>query len=201
MNIDKAIEKAKKHIPGIQDSRVECAVLVALNRRGDSWEILYETRAMHIEHQPGEVCFPGGKMEGNETAAQCAIRETWEELGIPASAIEVIAELDYPMHSRGFPVYPILAKVTGKGTHWDHINADEVAETFQVPVSFFEQNPPLVWNFPSVSQLPEDFPYELLHISRDYPWTRKGEVAAYIYEGYPIWGLTARIVRNIFGHY
>ena len=197
------LEQWRDHVPALMGSRSSYAVLVpVMCEPGKEPTILFETRARTLRHQPGEVCFPGGRREGNESYVECALRETWEELGIPASAIEVVGQLDFLNHSRGFLVYPILGKVTGRGIHWDHVNADEVAEVFEVPVSFFEENEPQVWTYPLVPQFPEDFPFELLEVPRDKPWRERSmDVPVYLYEGHVIWGLTARIVRDMFGHY
>lgn len=194
------LEQWRDHVPGLMGARSSYAVLVPIMcEEGKEPTILFETRARTLRHQPGEVCFPGGRREGDETYVQCALRETEEELGIPPSAIEVVGQADFLPHARGFLVYPILGKVTGRGIHWDHVNADEVAEVFEVPVSFFEENAPQVWTYPLVPQFPEDFPYELLEVSRDNPgWERPGEVPVYLYEGHVIWGLTARILRHLF---
>ena len=194
------LEQWQDHVPGLMGARSSYAVLVPfLCEEGKEPTILFETRARTLRHQPGEVCFPGGRREGDETYVQCALRETEEELGIPSTAIEVVGQADFLLHSRGFLVYPILGKVTGRGIHWDHVNADEVAEVFEVPVSFFEENEPQVWTYPLVPQFPDDFPYELLEVPRGQPWKERSmDVPVYLYEGHVIWGLTARILRHLF---
>ena len=53
-------------------------------------EILFEVRAAGLRHQPGEVCFPGGKIEKGEGAREAAARETCEELCLDRSGIEIL---------------------------------------------------------------------------------------------------------------
>ena len=83
------------HVPKVQDVTGEYAVLVPLVERPEGLCLLYEVRADTLGRQPGEVCFPGGRLEPGEDAVSCALRETWEELGIPRPAVEVVAELDW----------------------------------------------------------------------------------------------------------
>ena len=76
------------HVPKVQDVTGEYAVLVPLVERPEGLCLLYEVRADTLGRQPGEVCFPGGQLEPGEDAVSCALRETWEELGIPRPAGE-----------------------------------------------------------------------------------------------------------------
>lgn len=195
------LERWRGRVPGLMGARSAYAVLVpVVCEPGREPALLFEVRAGTLRRQPGEVCFPGGKMEPGETPVQCALREAEEELGIPPAAVEVVGELDFIAHQSGFLMYPVLGRVEGRGPEGERINAAEVAESFLVPLSFFEKNPPELWTYPLIPQIPDDFPYERLGIPRDYPWrSGRGEVPVYLYEGHTIWGLTARIVRHLFG--
>lgn len=194
------VECWRNHVPGLQQSKTPYAVLVpVVYESGKEPALLFEVRSHQLRRQPGEVCFPGGRMEPGETPIECALREAWEELGIPAEAVEVIGTMDFIANRSGFLLYPILAKVMGCGMEQERINPREVDHTFTVPVSFFEQTAPELWNYPLVAQIPADFPYERTGIARDYPWKGdQAEVAFYFYENYTIWGLTAGIVRQLF---
>ena len=93
------------------DAGSRYAVLVPLVERDGELYVLYEVRAAKMRRQPGEVCFPGGRIEGAETPEQCALRETQEELGIPSSAIQILGRLDFIAHRANFIMYPILGLV------------------------------------------------------------------------------------------
>ena len=57
------------HVPKVQDVTREYAVLVPLVECPEGPSLLFEVRAETLDHQPGEVCFPGGGLEPGETAA------------------------------------------------------------------------------------------------------------------------------------
>ena len=89
--------------------------------------LLYETRAETlVGHQPGEVCFPGGRREKGEKPVDTALRETWEELGIPAEAIEVLAPLDVVQDISDRVIYPFLAAIRPEGVEKLRESASEV---------------------------------------------------------------------------
>ena len=77
------------HVPGLLGARHSYAVLCPLVERPDGLHLLFEVRSAALHRQPGEVCFPGGRMEAGETPEQCALRETEEELAIPRQEVEV----------------------------------------------------------------------------------------------------------------
>ena len=83
------------HVPGLLGATAAYAVLVPVAETAEGLSLLYEVRSPALHHHSGEVCFPGGRMEPGETPQSCALRETWEELGIPRPAVEVVAELDW----------------------------------------------------------------------------------------------------------
>ena len=63
----------------------ESAVLLPLRQGPEGWEILFEVRSAAIKWQPGDICFPGGhKEKGDADFVATALRETEEELAIPA---------------------------------------------------------------------------------------------------------------------
>ena len=74
----------------------------------------------------------------------------------------------------------------------------EVADVFTVPLAFFQKTSPEVYQYDLLPQVPADFPYEAVGISRDYPWASgQVEVPVWYWQGHAIWGMTARIVRDI----
>ena len=178
---------------GIQGAVGEYAILVPLVQWEGKLCLLFETRAETlVGHQPGEVCFPGGRMEPGETPRQCALRETREELGIPAERIELLGDLDFLyLRSEGL-MYPVLARLDPAAPL--RPSPDEVRDTFTVPLSFLRAHPPAIYRYPLRPEIGADFPYDKVGAAADYPW-QAGHMEVPVYEGlpYPLWGLTARI--------
>ena len=76
------LEKLKNHkstLIGIEELR-KYAVCIPLMPGPDGYEVLFEVRSANVKSQPGDVCFPGGRMEPGETPDETAVRETMEEL-------------------------------------------------------------------------------------------------------------------------
>lgn len=186
------------HTPGLLDGRQSYAVLVPLVERSDGLHVLYEVRALTLRRQPGEVCFPGGHIETGEGPEQCALRETFEELGIPEEKIRVLGRMDFVAHRANFIMYPILAVISGETA--DHMapNPAEVGETFEVPLSHLLETDPIEYDYELIPSPARNFPYELLNIPKDYKWQRGREnVPVYPWQGHAIWGLTGRITRHL----
>lgn len=183
--------------PGLMGARHSYAVLCPLVEKEDGPHLLFEVRAAGLR-QGGEVCFPGGRMEAGETPEQCALRETQEELSIPAETVTLLGRTDFICNQRGFLLCPVLGLVSPDGMAALRPSADEVAETFTVPLDFFRTTPPQVYTYDLLPHVPEDFPYEAVGISREYPWAAgQVEVPVWQYEGHAIWGMTARIAQHL----
>ena len=197
MDMEKLEVHLKQRTPGLMDATGRFAVLVPLVRREDGLCLLYEVRSPGIA-QPGEVCFPGGKMEPGESPEQCALRETWEELGIPEQAVRVLGHLDFLAHRSGLIMYPVLGLVENEAVEGLRASPEEVAETFLVPLEHLKSAQPLEYSYELKAQMPEDFPYEQLGITPDYNWRSGRERGAvYPWEGHAIWGLTGKITRHL----
>lgn len=174
------------------------AVLVPLVEWAGDLYLLFEVRARTMHRQPGETCFPGGRMESGETPEDCALRETWEELGVPADQLRPLGRLEPLRHQAGFVTYPVVAQMDAGAVLNMSANPEEVAETFLVPMDFFRQTPPEVHTFPLRPEVGEDFPYDRIGFPQGYPWKGgRAEIPIWNFKAHPIWGLTARVVREL----
>ncbi|MDO4552201.1 MAG: CoA pyrophosphatase [Bacillota bacterium] len=183
--------------PGPQNVRSRYAVLAPLvEKEGGELQLLFEVRADTLDRQPGEVCFPGGRIEPGESREECVLRETREELGIPEKAVRIIGPLDYIQHTANFMMYPLLGLVEAEAAAAVKPNPAEVKETFLVPLSFFEKTPPEIYHYELIPRPEENFPDARLGFPDGYPWQQgRRSVPIYEYEGHVIWGLTGHIVR------
>ena len=195
-----ALERTMRtRTPGVLGASRGYAMLVPLVEREGGFHLLYEVRARTLRRQPGEVCFPGGRMEPGETPEECALRETWEELGIPPERVKLLGRLDFIAHRTNSVMWPILGVVDGGAVSPRlHPNPAEVEEYFFIPLAHLLETEPIEYTYELVPTPAENFPYELIGIPRDYPWQRGREnVPVYPWQGRAVWGVTGRITRSL----
>lgn len=172
------------------------AVLLPIMEIDGEPHILFEARSMSLRRQPGDICFPGGRMDPSDPSAKhCAIRETMEEIGVAAKSIENIQQLDYIVSDFGRVIYPFAGVIPGSAPI--RPNPAEVAETFTVPLQFFLEHEPKR-HLVKLQAIPDkDFPYDLIIGGKDYDWqVRHIEELFYQYKDRVIWGLTAKILHH-----
>jgi 8-oxo-dGTP pyrophosphatase MutT (NUDIX family) len=176
--------------------------MLPLVEKDGSLNVLYELRAKSLDVQPGEVSFPGGGIEAGETPSETALRETVEELGLPAGAIEIISELDYLITYRNLTIFCFLGVIEADALKKASPNTDEVEECFLVPLSWLLENDPETYTNRVISEPAADMPLEKLAPHGGYNWS-EGTSAVPVYT-WPdpesgkeriIWGMTARLTQ------
>lgn len=123
--------------PGMRprDDLTPAAVLVPLVDRPGGLTVLLTQRTAHLNDHAGQISFPGGRVEAEDPSHEAAaLRETEEEVGLPADRIELIGTLDHYIVRSGYRVTPVVGFVNPPF----EVRADpfEVAEVFEVPLSF-----------------------------------------------------------------
>ncbi|CNJ95469.1 nudix hydrolase YeaB [Yersinia mollaretii] len=152
------------------------AVLIPIICRPEP-TLLLTRRSNHLRKHAGQVAFPGGKADPEDSSLiETALREAEEEVAIPASAVHVLGQLAPLDSSSGYQVTPIVGLVPDNIAF--HGNEDEVAGLFEMPL------------------------HEALSLSRYYSLDiHRGGVNHRVYlswyERQFVWGLTAAIIRRL----
>ena len=116
----------------LPEGRVLKPAAVLIGVLGD--EVILTKRASHLKHHPGQVAFPGGKVDATDahpTAA--ALREAHEEIGLDPHSVTVLADLPSHETVTGYQITPILARIERDFTPIPE--PGEVAEVFRVPLA------------------------------------------------------------------
>ena len=198
MEPEKILEKVKGRVPEVLGNRdfSKFAILLPLIEKEDGVHILFEVRSFEMRRQPGEICFPGGRIDrGDEDEEETALRETMEELGIRKEAIGNVFPLDYIVSPFGMIVYSFAGFIDPEADFKP--NPPEVDSVFTVPLQFFLDNEPRVYRIDFDIQPEESFPYDLIAGGENYNWrARQVDEFFYLYEDRVIWGLTAKILMH-----
>jgi 8-oxo-dGTP pyrophosphatase MutT (NUDIX family) len=139
--------------------------------------VLLTQRAQHLPNHPGQISFPGGKIEKFDAdPLAAALRETQEEIGLDSGFIEPLGYLDLYMTTQGYRIVPVVARV--KPGFALTLNAGEVDHVFEVPLAFLMDQT------------------NVQRHARDWNGMTRHYYAITFGERY-IWGVTAGILRNL----
>ncbi len=197
--------------PGIlgRDRYFNSVVLITLFERDRELFFVFEKRAAHIR-QGGEISFPGGAYEKelDESYRDTALRETREELCVPADRIESLGQLATLINMAGTELEGFFGLLSIPELSSLAPNPQEVERVFAIPVSFFQHTKPEVYHA-RVEVQPHFFdengnqvvllPSRELGLPSRYlkPWGGKEHVIhLYRHGGEIIWGITAELVRE-----
>jgi 8-oxo-dGTP pyrophosphatase MutT (NUDIX family) len=111
------------------------AVLVLIIDRPEGLTVLFTRRTEHLVHHPGQISFPGGRVEREDASLEdTALRETEEEIGLGRELVEIIGRLDTYITRTGFEITPYVGMATPPLVLIP--DPQEVAEIFEVPLAF-----------------------------------------------------------------
>lgn len=161
---------------GIDELR-PAAVMIALAERDGELHILLTKRATHLKHHPGQISFPGGKVEESDAdIVETAIREMEEEIGVFTDRQHLLGCLAPLPTVSGYLVTPVIAFVEADYT--PTLDKNEVHSLFEVPLALFLRRNAIT----------------------KQPFLVRGNtyhIYAMSYENHLIWGVTAQILHAL----
>ncbi|HSJ77590.1 MAG TPA: CoA pyrophosphatase [Erythrobacter sp.] len=152
------------------------AVLIAITDVPHDPQVILTQRPRAMRDHPGQVAFPGGKIDAGEDAITAALREAEEELALPREAVRVIGTSDIYHTGTGFVVTPVVGVVPPGLTLTP--NPAEVEAWFEAPLGLLLD--PCSWT------------------TNEVFW--RGANRRYLeldWQGFRIWGVTAAIIANL----
>jgi 8-oxo-dGTP pyrophosphatase MutT (NUDIX family) len=122
----------RRHLP---DRLTPAAVLVPLVDHPTGLTVLLTQRASHLKDHPGQISFPGGRLEAVDAGPwQAALREAEEEIGLPPQHASLVGYLSDHLVLTGFRITPVVAFV--RPGFVLALDRTEVDEAFEVPLEF-----------------------------------------------------------------
>jgi 8-oxo-dGTP pyrophosphatase MutT (NUDIX family) len=172
-----AVPDAEQEIPEGTWRRASVMPLFMESTNGIS--LLYTRRTNHVADHKGQVSFPGGAVEAFDGSLEAAaLRETNEEIGVPASDIEILGRSHDIFTISGWWITPIVGWYAHQNGFT--LNPDEVSRVFSIPVDWLSQ--PVNWNLKT--------------------YTRNGVLRTNVifynsFDGETLWGITAQLTHEL----
>ena len=154
------------------------AVLVPLIEHPGGPTVLLTQRTADLKKHPGQIAFPGGRMEPTDAdAVACALREAHEETGLDPVQVDILGSLAPYLTITGFVVTPVVGAIAPPLALT--LDPTEVADAFEVPLAFLLD------------------PANHQRVSREYNGLRRAYYAMPYGDRY-IWGATAGMLLNLY---
>lgn len=154
-------------------------VLALLYCHQQELHLVLTRRRDDMPTHPGQISFPGGRRQGNESLVQAALRETEEEIGIAPTAVTVIGELSsLYIPPSDFEVHPFVGWLENGERPSFRPQPSEVAEILEVPLRHLLD--------PATQQTE---PWQLRDTTIQVPF--------FLVNGYKVWGATAMMISEL----
>ncbi len=177
---EKIIEVLQLHIPQtLKEGHFKpAAVLVPIQERADGDYLVLTQRTETVNSHKGQVAFPGGRIDPRDSGdLAAALRESHEEIGIDPRHVRILGQLDQVTAGSNYLVTPFVGVIPFP--YEFRLNPAETTAVFSVPV-------------PALLD-PERFRVE----RRSYLSSRRYPIYHFHYQGWDIWGATARIIAQL----
>jgi 8-oxo-dGTP pyrophosphatase MutT (NUDIX family) len=162
----------------VLDGYRPAAVALLLRERDGESHVPLIVRPGDMRAHAGQIALPGGvRDECDGSFADCARRETYEELGVPPDQIDVLGVLDDVPTPTGFVITPVVAELRGPVAY--RPSPDEVSAVFEAPLAAFAD------------------PSRAEDMGEREHWGIRYRVRAYRHGPHRIWGATARVLEAL----
>lgn len=159
------------------DPAKPAAVLIPLFVYDNSWQVLFTRRNADLPEHSGQVAFPGGRSETNDhSPEETALRETYEEIGLPPQKVRVLGKLNEFITITNYRVTPIVGVIP-----WPYdfeLESQEVSRVFSIPLKWLADPSNHEERFRTISNELPPIPVFYFHP----------------YDGEILWGISARLV-------
>ena len=174
-DLDHLLYNERDHIDDLKILR-DAAVLIAVTDRPDPG-VIFVQRPQHMRNHPGQVAFPGGKIDpGDRDPIDAALREAHEEVALDRSQVDIIGMTDTFQSGSGYNIQPVLSVIPPDLPFV--ADPTEVASWFEAPLDFLLD--------PRNRKVHEG------------TWNgRKRHYYEIYWQDYRIWGITAGILNNL----
>lgn len=162
-----------------RDEPIRAAVLVPVYTNGAEKGVILTERAANLTTHAGQVAFPGGRYDPSRDTSlvATALRETFEEIGLPEKDVEVVGALpERRTLSSNYIVSPFVGRVPASVPF--RLDRREVERAFNAPLQVFgasEQRARFVWK---KGRRPYEVPFVAVGNSR-------------------VWGVTLEIIDDL----
>lgn len=166
---------AEAHVGQFRDDLICAAVLMPLARLAEQWHLVFTRRTDTVGNHKGQVSFPGGACDENETAEATALREAHEEIGIRSEDIHILGRLNDFITITSYVVTPVVCVIP-----WPYdfkLSLSEVKRVFTIPLTWLAHREN--WREKKITNPKEP---------RQFPL-----VVYQAYQGEVLWGASARM--------
>jgi 8-oxo-dGTP pyrophosphatase MutT (NUDIX family) len=158
----------------------DAAALLLLYPADGDWWLPLTVRASTLPHHTGQVSLPGGRLDAGETVEQAALREAYEEVGLPAAGVTVLGQLTpLPIPISGHLLHPVVGLAASRPQFT--LAAAEVDRLVEARLSHLQEPAAVRWK----QRIPERPPGEVM----DVPY--------FDLEGAQVWGATAMVLAEM----